>query len=64
MQKINQWHQFESAAQVADAVCEQILQSANQAITERGRFNIVLAGGSTPEKVYQLLVDAKTDLNG
>ncbi len=61
MQKINQWHQFDSASQVADAVCEQILQSADRAIAERGRFKIVLAGGSTPEKIYQQLVNAKTD---
>ena len=61
MQKINQWHQFETATDVADAVLEQILQSAEQAIAERGCFKIVLAGGSTPEKIYQQLVNAKTD---
>jgi 6-phosphogluconolactonase len=61
MQKINQWHQFETAAQVADAVLEQIVKSAEHAITERGCFKIVLAGGSTPEKIYQQLVDTKTD---
>lgn len=61
MQKINQWHQFKTAAQVADIVCEQILQSAHQAIAERGQFHIVLAGGSTPEKIYQQLATAKTD---
>ena len=61
MQKINKWHQFETATQVAETICEQIIQIANQAITETGQFKIVLAGGSTPEKVYQLLVSAKTD---
>jgi 6-phosphogluconolactonase len=61
MQKINQWHQFDTAAQVADAVLEQIVQSAEKAISERGCFKIVLAGGSTPEKIYQQLVNAKTD---
>lgn len=61
MQKINQWHQFDTATQVASAVCEQILQSAERAIADRGCFKIVLAGGSTPEKIYQLLVNAKTD---
>ncbi|MCK4840834.1 MAG: 6-phosphogluconolactonase [Methylococcales bacterium] len=61
MQKINQWHQFDTAAQVADAVLEQILTSAESAIAERGKFKLVLAGGSTPEKIYQQLVDAKTD---
>ena len=61
MQKINQWHQFETATEVADAVLEQILQNAEQAIAARGSFKIVLAGGSTPEKIYQQLVNAKTD---
>ena len=61
MQKINKWHQFDDAAQVADTVCEQILQSADRAISEHGSFKIVLAGGSTPEKIYQLLATANTD---
>lgn len=61
MQKINQWHQFETAAQVADAVLKQIIESAEKAIATRGSFKLVLAGGSTPEKIYQQLVDAKTD---
>jgi 6-phosphogluconolactonase len=61
MQKINQWHQFETAEQVAAEVLEQILQSAESAISARGCFKIVLAGGSTPEKIYQQLVNAKTD---
>ena len=50
MQKINKWHQFETAAQVAETICEQIIQIANQAISETGQFKIVLAGGSSPEK--------------
>lgn len=61
MQIINQWHQFETAAQVADAVLEQIINSSEKAIATRGSFKIVLAGGSTPEKIYQQLVNAKTD---
>lgn len=61
MQKINQWHQYDTADQVANAVLEQIIKSAESAISERGCFKIVLAGGSTPEKIYQQLVNAKTD---
>lgn len=61
MQKINQWHQFETADQVADQVLVQILKSAEKAITEQGSFKLVLAGGSTPEKIYQQLAKAKTD---
>jgi len=61
MQTINQWHQFDTASQVADEVLVQILNSAEKAIAERGSFKLVLAGGSTPEKIYQQLVGAKTD---
>ncbi len=61
MQKIIKWHQFKTAAEVAETICAEIIQLAEQAISETGNFKIVLAGGSTPEKVYQLLVDAKTD---
>ncbi len=61
MQRINKWHQFETATQVADAVLEQIIISAEKAIAATGSFKIVLAGGSTPEKIYQQLVNAKTD---
>jgi 6-phosphogluconolactonase len=61
MQNINQWHQFGTAVEVAVAVCEQIIVSADRAIADRGCFKIVLAGGSTPEKIYRLLANAKTD---
>jgi len=61
MQIINQWHQFDTAADVADEVLTQILKSAKKAIAETGNFKLVLAGGSTPEKIYQQLVGAKTD---
>ncbi|RLA05294.1 MAG: 6-phosphogluconolactonase [Gammaproteobacteria bacterium] len=61
MQTINQWHQFNTATEVADEVLEQILKSAERAISERGCFKLVLAGGSTPEKIYQQLVNADTD---
>ncbi len=61
MQIINQWHRFDTAIQVAEEVCNQIIQLAKQAISETGSFKIVLAGGSTPEKVYQLLAHAETD---
>ena len=61
MQTINQWHQFDTATEVADEVLQQILKSAETAIAERGCFKLVLAGGSTPEKIYQQLVNANTD---
>lgn len=61
MQIINHWLNFETPAQVAQAVCDDILQHAEQAITARGSFKIVLAGGTTPEQVYKLLSKSRTD---
>jgi 6-phosphogluconolactonase len=38
--------------QLALAASERIIQSANEVIRARGRFTLVLSGGSTPEKTY------------
>jgi 6-phosphogluconolactonase len=40
---------------LATQAAERIIQAAAQAIEERGRFMVALAGGSTPEKTYTLL---------
>ncbi|MGZ4956879.1 MAG: 6-phosphogluconolactonase [Methylobacter sp.] len=61
MQKNSRWHYLETAEQVADAACQQILNAATSAISERGKFKLVLAGGSTPEKVYRLLAESVAD---
>ncbi|MEC4748203.1 6-phosphogluconolactonase [Methylomicrobium sp. Wu6] len=61
MQKNANWRIFATAEQVAEAACEQILTAAKEAIAERGHFKLVLAGGTTPEKVYRLLGKAEAD---
>ena len=61
MQNNSRWHTLETADQVAQAAYQQILDAAEQAIAERGNFKLVLAGGSTPEKVYRLLAQAEAD---
>lgn len=61
MQPNNRWHTLETADQVAIAAYQQILKSAEHAIAEHGTFKFVLAGGSTPEKVYRLLAKADAD---
>jgi 6-phosphogluconolactonase len=43
------------AGQLAAQAADRILQAAEQAIGARGRFTLVLSGGSTPEKTYTLL---------
>ena len=61
MQNNSRWHTLETADQVAQAAYQQILAAAEQAIAEHGTFKLVLAGGSTPEKVYRLLAQAEAD---
>lgn len=43
---------------VARAAAVHILAAAEQAISERGQFKLVLAGGSTPQAAYRLLAGA------
>jgi 6-phosphogluconolactonase len=45
----------ETADRVAERAAELFAQSAAEAIRERGRFVVALAGGSTPEKAYRVL---------
>ncbi|HET7564424.1 MAG TPA: 6-phosphogluconolactonase [Gemmatimonadaceae bacterium] len=43
------------------AAAEVIARAAEQAVRDRGRFTIALAGGSTPRHLYQLLASAYRD---
>lgn len=47
--------QFADGAAVAVKAVEEIRSAAARAIAERGRFRILLAGGTTPLAVYRLL---------
>ncbi len=49
------WHQYETPEDVAEAACQRIQQAAKKAISERGCFKLVLAGGSTPQLTYEKL---------
>jgi 6-phosphogluconolactonase len=46
---------FSSPELLADAVAQHIVTSAAEAISSRGRFTLVLAGGSTPRAAYSRL---------
>ncbi|HEY8095062.1 MAG TPA: 6-phosphogluconolactonase [Methylobacter sp.] len=61
MQTNSRWHYLDTAEEVAQAACRKILSAATSAISERGKFKLVLAGGGTPEKVYRLLAESKAD---
>ena len=56
-----QWTIFPDAATVAQEACELIKHAANHAIEKKGLFRIVLAGGTTPGHIYQLLAKENYD---
>ena len=37
------------------AAADEVLHSATEAVTQRGRYTIALSGGSTPRSLYTLL---------
>lgn len=55
------WHTFDSQEDINQAAVKHILQAADEAIAKHGSFLIVLAGGSTPKSVYQLLSKQQAD---
>ena len=59
-QKLN-WQYLKNTDELATKAAELIAQSAQQAIAARGLFKLVLAGGSTPENAYRLLINTQTD---
>lgn len=54
-----EWTILETPEDVAKIACQRIEHASRIAIAERGEFHIVLTGGNTPVKTYQLL--AKSD---
>lgn len=57
----SRWHQFGSQDEINQAAVQRILQAAKAAIAKHGSFLVVLAGGSTPKSVYQLLAKEQAD---
>jgi 6-phosphogluconolactonase len=45
-------------AAISASAAEIVIQSANQAISQRGRFSLSLSGGSTPRSLYSLLAQS------
>ena len=48
-------HIYESSEELAGAAAREFAAKAEEAIEERGRFAVVLAGGSTPKAMYGIL---------
>jgi len=59
--QISRWQSFESQDALNHSAVARILKTAQEAIADRGSFSIVLAGGTTPKNVYELLRHADTD---
>lgn len=55
------WHSVPDELTLQQTAFEAILDSAAQAIRERGQFHLVLAGGNTPREIYRRLKAAQTD---
>ena len=51
--RVYRWHPVADDAALVDAAVAFILAAAAQAITARGVFHLVLAGGNTPRTVYE-----------
>lgn len=59
--QISSWHSFNTQAEINQAAVTRILEVAKDAILARGKFLVVLAGGSTPKTVYELLSKEQAD---
>lgn len=59
--QISRWRQFANSDKLAQAACDFILAAAEHAISARGAFRIVLAGGNTPRDIYRMLNTADAD---
>jgi len=55
------WHHFDTTYELEQAALDLILRAAQLAINDQGAFHIVLAGGSTPRKVYEALRNVQTN---
>ncbi|MGA7595396.1 MAG: 6-phosphogluconolactonase [Gallionella sp.] len=57
----NRWHRYHTVTELEAAAVQAIRLGAHQAIIQRGRFDIVLSGGTTPRRIYQAMRSADTD---
>ena len=55
------WTRLDSAQQMASESSRRILLSAEKAIQARGRFSLVLTGGTTPEMTHKILAKASAE---
>ncbi len=51
------WYYYPSAEEVAREAVKHILAKAEEAMARQGSFSLVLAGGTTPKRIYELLAE-------
>ena len=61
MSKETAWHVLNNAETVAHSAVYRILVKAQEAISHRGVFKLVLAGGTTPRRIYELLSEQQQE---
>lgn len=61
LDQLCRWHGIDSLDVLQKTATERILLAANKAIAERGAFHLVLAGGTTPRRVYEMLAVSNAD---
>ncbi|SNR75461.1 6-phosphogluconolactonase [Methylobacillus rhizosphaerae] len=59
--QVSRWQVFTAQEALNERAVRHIEEAARNAIARQGSFSIVLAGGSTPKSVYQLLPGIETD---
>ncbi|HET9819847.1 MAG TPA: 6-phosphogluconolactonase [Rhodanobacteraceae bacterium] len=60
-EQVVRWHVFPGEMSLQADARERVLAAARDAIAEHGAFDIVLAGGNTPRKLYRALRGADAD---
>jgi 6-phosphogluconolactonase len=55
------WHPFTTSDALLTDARDRVIATANDAISSRERFVVVLSGGNTPRALYRSLRDADTD---
>lgn len=55
------WHSHASGTELEQTVVREILHSAQRSINQRGAFHIVLAGGNSPRRIYEILRNVHAD---
>ena len=57
MNNHTRWHQRSNAEEIAHSAVHWILLKAQEAISHHGVFKILLAGGTTPKRIYEILAE-------